>query len=199
MKTKETLRQKAFRLWQEAGLPEFLNKYGPKITPGWMTFLAHLEHAEHAPNWRDTASFMDEYYQEERYLSTWHKAIQKWPQWVWDALAGASAGDGPVETAAIDGTTFSRSNPSQHFMKNVLGGKFSRQIQGVIMVNVDCRKFLSWRTRANPRGEKCDVPYLIRHSPVYLELVLMDKGFDSEPLHEWLRDEGIWSIAPTRK
>ena len=26
----------------------------------------------------------------------------------------------------------------------------------------------------------------------------MDKGFDSEPLHEYIRDKGIWSIAPVR-
>jgi transposase len=29
--------------------------------------------------------------------------------------------------------------------------------------------------------------------------VLMDKGFDSEPLHNYLRDQGVWSVAPTRK
>jgi transposase len=27
----------------------------------------------------------------------------------------------------------------------------------------------------------------------------MDKGYDSEPLHEWLDDNGVWSIAPVRR
>ena len=27
----------------------------------------------------------------------------------------------------------------------------------------------------------------------------MDKGFDSNPLNEWLRNQGIWSVAPVRK
>ena len=56
-----------------------------------------------------------------------------------------------------------------------------------------------WRFRAKPRGEKCDISYLIQHSPVQPKGVLMDKGFDSEKLHCFLREKGMWSIAPTRK
>ena len=67
------------------------------------------------------------------------------------------------------------------------------------MIDVKRRKFLSWRFRVKPRGETCDVPYLIRHSPFLPDLVIMDKGFDSNPLHKWLRERGIWSIAPVRK
>ena len=39
----------------------------------------------------------------------------------------------------------------------------------------------------------------IEHSSVLPELVLMDKGFDSQPLHTYLRDVGVWSVAPVRK
>lgn len=67
------------------------------------------------------------------------------------------------------------------------------------MVDVKRRKFLSWRFRAIPRGEKVDVPYLVRRSPIIPGTVLMDKGFDSNPLHIWLRDHSIWSVAPVRK
>jgi hypothetical protein len=78
-------------------------------------------------------------------------------------------------------------------------GPVGRPVQDVVLIDVLRRKFLSWRFRATPRGEKCDVPYLIKKSPVRPELILMDKGFDSNPLHTWLRDHGIWSIAPVRK
>ncbi len=79
------------------------------------------------------------------------------------------------------------------------GGEISRPVQGVIMIDVIKRKFLSWRIRAKARGEKCDVPYLLRKSPCKVEGVLLDKGFDSNPLHSFLREKGIWSIAPVRK
>ncbi len=199
MNEEETLKHKATRLWKAAGLPDFLNKRGPKKTPGWLTFLCHLEYTTHAPSWRRAKKFMVDYHTEKRCFDTWRKAIAKWPQSVWDALAKVSAGNLPCEVAAIDGTTMARSNPSQHYIKKINCELCTRPIQQVVLIDVEHRKFLSWRTRAKPRGEKCDVPYLIEHSSVLPELVLMDKNFDSQPLHTYLRDVGVWSIAPVRK
>ncbi len=199
MNEKETLKQKALRLWKAAGLPKYLNKYGPKKTPGWRIFLCHLEYTVHAPAWRRVTGFMTDYHGETRHFTTWQKAIAKWPVSVWDSLADASVGDEDCDVAAIDGTTMARSNPSQHYIRKIHGEFCSRPIQQVVLIDVKRRKFLSWRIRANPRGEKRDVPYLIRKSPVLPELVLMDKGFNSNPLHTWLRNQGIWSVAPVRK
>lgn len=200
MKQEETLKDKAYRLWKKAGLPEFFNKKGPKKTPAWKVYLAHLEYTNHAPAWRRAAKFMKDYHSLKRHWSTWQKAIVKWPTCVWIALAKASAGNEPCEVAAIDGTTMARSNPSQHYLHRIDSeGHVSRPIQQVLMIDVKRRKFLAWRIRATPRGEKCDVLYLMKQSPTLPDLALMDKGFDSEPLHTSLRDMGVWSVAPTRK
>jgi len=143
---------------------------------------------------------MVDYHHKERHWTTWQKAISKWPAWVWLALARTSAGDEACEVAAIDGTTLARSNPSQHYLRRIdSNGHVSRPIQEVLMIDVKRRKFLAWRIRARPRGEKCDVQYLLDHSPTKPNGILMDKGFDSNPLHTWLRDQGIWSVAPVRK
>jgi hypothetical protein len=200
MNEKETLEEKAYRLWKAAGLPEFLNRFGPKKTPGWMTYLCHLEFTVHAPAWRRAAGFMADYYDETRHWTSWQKAIGKWSQWVWDALERASVESVECELSAVDGTSLSRSDPSQHYLKRIgREGSVARPIQAVILVDIVKRKFLSWRIRAKSRGEKCDVPYLIRKSPCLPQGILMDKGFDSNPLHAWLRDQGIWSVAPVRK
>jgi len=200
MREKETLKEKAFRLWKKAGLPDFFNHKGPKKTPAWLVYACYLEYTNHAPAWRRVADFMISYHDVERHWTAWQKALAKWPAWVWDALRDASVGDEPCEVAAIDGTTMARSNPSQHYLYRIdSDGKVSRPVQQVVLVDVCRRKFLSWRVRAKPRGEKCDVRYLIENSPVLPDGVLMDKGFDSEPLHTYLRDQGVWSVAPTRK
>lgn len=200
MEKKKTLKQKAFRLWKKAGLPKFLNRFGPKRTLAWKVYLTYLEYTEHAPAWRRASNFMDEYHKLSRHWTTWQKAINKWPVWVWDALAKASAGEETCEWAAIDGTTHTRTNASQHYLTRIdRDDKVSRPVQQVIMIDVKHRTFLSWRIRAKPKGEKCDVPYLLQHSSVKPEGVLMDKGFDSEELHRFLRESGVWSIAPTRK
>ena len=200
MKKRETLKQKAFRLWKKARLPKFFNKFGPKNTPAWKVYLSYLEYTQHAPAWRRAADFMSDYHCLPRHWTTWQKAISKWPLWVWDALAKASVGEDRCEWAAIDGTTLSRTNASQHYLKRIDRDQHvNRPTQQVVMIDIENRKFLSWRFRVKPRGEKCDVPYLIEHSPVQPEGILMDKGFDSNPLHTFLREKGMWSIAPTRK
>lgn len=106
MREKETLKEKAYYLWKKAKLPDFLNKMGPKRTPAWLVYACQLEYTAHAPAWRRAANFMTNYHGEERHWTTWQKAISKWPAWVWDALAAASAGEEPCEVAAIDGTSF---------------------------------------------------------------------------------------------
>jgi len=181
-------------------LPDFFNRKGPKKTPAWLVYAWHLEYTNHAPAWRRASKFMLDYHDVKRHWTAWQKALAKWPAWVWDALRVASVGEEPCEIAAIDGTTMARSNPSQHYLHRIdHDGKVSRPVQEVVLVDVFRRKFLSWRVRARPRGEKCDVPYLIESSPVLPDGVLMDKGFDSKPLHNYLRDQGIWSVTPTRK
>ena len=200
MKDRETLKDKAYRLWKTAGLPDFFNNKGPKKTPAWKVYLAHLEYTTHAPAWRRAAGFMLDYHQLKRHWTTWQKAIAKWPSWVWLALARASVGEEPCEIAAIDGTTLARSNPSQHYLRRIgSDGRVSRPIQQVLMIDVKRRKFLAWRVRATPRGEKCDVQYLLDCSSNIPDGILMDKGFDSNPLHAMLRERGIWSVAPVRR
>ena len=200
MNKKETLKQKAYHLWKKARLPDFFNRKGPKQTPAWKAYACLMEYTVHAPAWRRAADFMAVYHHEERHWTTWQKAISKWPFWVWQRLRQASIGEEECSIAALDGTGLSRSNASQHYLKRIDSDKRVKcYVQQVVLIDVNKRKFLSWRIRATPRGEKIDVPYLIRHSPILPDGVLMDKGFDSNPLHSWLREHGIWSVAPVRQ
>lgn len=199
MRKEETLVNKVKRLLRKARIPRFLNKFGPKWHPTWMFYLAHMVYTTFTHSWRRTAKFMEEYYGIKLHFNEWRRILAQWPVWVWNAIAKASV-DKECETAAIDGTGVSRSNPSQHYLKRIdREDKVSRPTQCVVLVDVENRKFLAWRFRAKPRGEKCDVPYLIKQSPALPEMVLMDKGFDSNAIHDFLRKNGIWSVAPVRK
>jgi hypothetical protein len=194
------LKDKVNRLHRRARLPRTLNKYGPKDHPMKEFLLCQVIYTTFCRSWRRAARFMRDFFGIDLHWTSWQRAIAKWPQWVWLALARASADVDRCEIAAIDGTTLTRSNPSQHYLHRIdREDKIGRPVQQVVMVDVLRRKFLASRIRARPRGEKCDVPYLMRTSSTQVELVLMDKGFDSEPLHRWLRDQGTYSIAPVRK
>ena len=119
MRKKRTLKEKALHLWKKARLPKFFNKYGPKTTPARQVYLCYLEYTVHAPAWRRAANFMGNYHKKNRHWTTWQKAIQKWPAWVWDALAQASLDYETCELAAIDGTGFSRTNASSYYLKRI--------------------------------------------------------------------------------
>lgn len=200
MEKQETVIHKAKRLVRQARLPRFLNKYGPKDHPLWEFLLCRLVATTYRLSWRRAARFMQEVYGIVLHWTTWQKAIGKWPAGVLHALARASAGNEQCSLAAIDGTTFGREDPSHHYLHRIdREGLVSRPVQGVLMIDIPRRKFLALRFRARPRGEKCDVPYLLNHSPVRPDCVLMDKGFDSEPLHSFLRAEEVCSVAPVRE
>lgn len=200
MTKQQRLIDKAKHLVRAARLPRFFNRFGRRWHPTWQVYLAHLVYTTYRLSWPRTAKFMTEFYGLAMDWTCWRKAICGWPRWAWQAIGRASVGDVPCEWAAIDGTTISRSNPSQHYLHRIdREDVVKRPLQEVVMIDIARRKFLSWRIRTKPRGEKCDVPYLVRQSPTTPEGVLMDKGFDAEWLHQHLDDNGIWSVAPTRK
>jgi IS5 family transposase len=68
-----------------------------------------------------------------------------------------------------------------------------------ILIDVETRKVLSARVRVKPAHDVRDVHGLIRRVPDPPQVMLADKGYDSEPLHEWLDQHGIRAIIPTRK
>ena len=55
------------------------------------------------------------------------------------------------------------------------------------------------RHHAKKSGEVKDVRYLVEQAMEEIELILMDKAYDSEKLHRYLRSIGIFSVAPVKK
>ena len=102
-------------------------------------------------------------------------------------------------TAAIDGSGYTRCNPSEHYLNRIDGQRPRVPVKLSIVVDTDSRRVLAARTRVQPVHDVRDVIGLVRQSAIRPLSIVMDKGYDSEPLHERLDTLGIWSIAPTRK
>ena len=144
--------------------------------------------------------FLDEYYSISMHWTTLQKAAKRLPRALWQSLLASTIETDTVYLAAVDGTGFSRSAPSHYFLQRIdREGPIGRPIQAVTMVDVEKRKFLSGVFYAKPHGETKRVPTLHRQSPVTPDVLLMDKGFDAEWLHQWLNENGTFSIAPARK
>jgi len=177
----------------------WLHHFGPKKFRFWQLALGLLIKEVFMLSYRRAARFLDEFYSIELHWRTLQKCRKRVPLAIWQELLAATNNQ-PIDVAAIDGTSLQRSNPSRHYLKRIdcdIGSVVPVYINA--MVDVLRRKFVSVRHHAKKHGEVPDVQYLVDHCPQELDLLLMDKLYDSEKLHRSLREQGIYSIAPVKK
>ena len=87
-----------------------------------------------------------------------------------------------------------------HYLKRIdRENKISVPIYLNVMVDVLKRKFVAVRHHAKKSGEVPDVYYFFKQSPKEIGLAIMDKLYDSEKLHRFLRERGTYSIIPVKK
>jgi len=150
-------------------------------------------------SYRRAAAFLSEFYGIELHWTTLQKCRKRVPLSVWQLLLSLTADDF-VSVAAIDGTGLQRSNPSAHYLIRIdRENRSTLPIMITTMLDVIRKKFLSVKHHIGRCGEVADVSYLVNHFQNDIDLILMDKAYDSEKLHRWLRDQGILSIAPVKK
>lgn len=200
MKKEKRLDRKIKRLFRRAGHPRWFHHMGPKKFESWILCLGIIVKQVYRLSYRRAARFLDDYFSIRIHFTTLQKAAKRLPKSVWQTLLAATIDTSFVKVAAADGTGFSRTNPSDYFLKRIdRDGPVGRPIQAITLVDVTKRKFLSGNFFAKPYHEAQRVPGLHRKSPVVPEVLLMDKGFDAEWLHQWLNDNGTFSVAPVRK
>ena len=69
----------------------------------------------------------------------------------------------------------------------------------ISMIDVQNRKFIASTCNAKPYHEARFIPGLHKNSASHCDVLVLDKGFDAEWLHQWLNEHGTFSVAPARK
>ena len=199
MKKEKRLVNKIRRLIRQAGLPRHLNRFGPKKFLLWQLCLGLLIKEVFRLSYRRAMKFLDEFYGVKLHWTTLQKFRKRVPLSIWQALLKCTV-KSTIAVAAIDGTSMQRNNPSMHYLKRIdREKKISVPIYLNFMVDVIRRKFVAVKHHATKAGEVSDVPYLVEQSPKEIELAIMDKLYDSEKLHRFLRERGTYSIIPVKK
>ena len=199
MKKEKRLVNKIRRLIRQAGLPRFLHRFGPKKFLLWQLCLGLLIKEVFRLSYRRAMKFLDEFYGIKLHWTTLQKFRKRVPLSIWQALFKCTTNN-PIVVAAIDGTSMQRHNPSMHYLKRIdRENKISVPIYLNVAVDVIRRKFVAIRHHATKTGEISDVPYLIEQSPKEIELMILDKLYDSENLHRYFRGRGTYSIVPVKK
>src|SRR3989338_8275018 len=199
MKKEKRLVNKIRRLIRQVGLPRFLHRFLPKKFLLWQLCLGLLIKEVFRLSYRRAMKFLDEFYGIKLHWTTLQKFRKRVPLDIWQTLLKCTTNNS-IAVAAIDGTSLQRNNPSMHYLKGIDREKnISVPIYINVMVDVIRRKFTAIRHHATKCGEVRDAYYLYEQSPSEIELIVMDKLYDSEKLHRFLRERGTYSVIPVKK
>ena len=100
---------------------------------------------------------------------------------------------------AIDGTGFSRTNPSFHYVERIDAKKpVKRYAKLSALFDIVRRKFLALRIRAKPRHDIKDVKPLLRRVK-NVKSASMDSAYDAESVFEYCWNRNICAIVKPKK
>ena len=185
-------------MFRQAGKPRYLHRFGPKKFELWQICLGLIAKQVYRLSYRRVARFLREHFRLKMHFTTLQKAAARLPSRLWQSLLLASLNCTEIYLSAADGTGFSRNNASQYFLNRIDRiNPVNRHVQALALIDIKKRKFVSGKFAARPRHEARYVPGLVKD--VKPEVLLLDKGFDAEWLHEKMQQSGIFSLAPVRK
>lgn len=126
------------------------------------------------------------------------KCRKRIPIKLWNSLLKVSAGlsSGKI---AIDGTGFSRTNPSFHYVKRInLKEPIKRFTKLSALFDLVKKKFTNLKIRVKPRHDFVDAKPLVKKTKGIIKL-FGDSAYDAESLHEVCFKKQIQTIIKPRK
>lgn len=189
--------KKIERLLRKANAPQYLHHFGPKKYCLWQHFLVLAIKQECKLGYRRACSLLSDLGFHVPTYSAAAKIVLRIPAELWQLIFKATLRVAQVAVAAIDGSTFSRSMPSYHYLRRIdRTAPHSMPIKTSILVDTRTRKVLAYACRILPRHDVKDVPALLKC--VNIRTLVADKGYDAESVHELCNFAGIRSIIPKK-
>lgn len=177
-------------------MPRWLHHFGPKKYEFWQHAIALLVRAICQLSYRRVCWLLRQLGQDVPTYSALIKMTQRIPHALWQRVLAATHSNN-VQVAAIDSTFFARSNPSYHYLRRIeRAGPVGRPVKANVLVDTRRKKVLAARIRVLPVGDCRDVPALLKQCAP--RIVVADKGYDSEAVHEHCFEHGITSMIPAR-
>ena len=198
MKKKIELIQKVKHLLYKIKAPKRLHRFGPKLYELWQHVFALFVKAECKFSYRRTTLFLRNLGFKVATKSTLQRYASKLKIPFWRSMFNLTIGN-CSSIFSIDGTGLEKTRISQHYIKRIDSDyKFSKGFHFSIVVD-NKSKIQGLRIRKNYGSDVKDIKLLYRNLINKPKIILMDKGYDAEWIHELFESAGIRSIAPTRK
>jgi len=198
MSTETKLVIKIQRLLKQVKCPRYLHHFGPKKYQVKHHLTALLSMQSFRLSLRRVVSLLELLGVKVPTPSALCKSRKRIPASLWNSLLKITAGI-ENERVAIDGTGFSTTNPSFHYVKRIdRKNPVKRFAKLSALFSIDKKKFIALRIRARPRNDIKDVNYLLRQNSSMKKL-FGDKGYDAEFIHEYCWNHNIQTIIPKKK
>src|SRR3989338_2627226 len=199
MKKKERLHRKIIRLWKQAGLPNYLHKFGPKKYKSVFLAFCWFITQKWTRSLRETQNLLFELGFQVPHWTTIQKAASRFSGRVWSLLHKMTILEENPFIAAVDSTGFSLSNPSRHYT-NVISGRVRCPATVTVLVYTRTSKALSLRFRAKPAHDARDLAYLLRHLNKLPRKIVGDSAYDAEKsVFEHCFENDIIAVVKPRK
>jgi len=198
MKDEEYLVHKV-KVWlRRARLPRFLHCFGPKMYELWQHIFALFMKYECGWSFRRTVKRLRSLGFVVASKSTLQRYAALLDLPMWQTLFKFTLGRA-TKIGCIDGTGLERSKASWHYIRRIDRLKPVKQAFKLSVLCGSNGKILNLRLRSKPVHDTKDVKYLFGTAEQKPSIILMDKGYDAEWIHEYFHEHGVRSIAPTRK
>ena len=197
MKNNSKLFIKIQRLLRGIGCPRWLHHFGPKKYRLENHLTALISMQSFRLSFRRAAKLLGFLGIKVPTYSALCKMRKRIPASLWNSLLKKTAGV-QHERVAIDGTGFSRTNPSFHYVKRIdRKNPVKRYAKLSALFDIDRKKFIALKIRSRPRHDIKDVNYLLKQDNSMKKL-FGDKGYDAEFLHEYCWQNNIQTIIPKK-
>jgi transposase len=176
---------------------EYLHHFGPKKFKFVHHACALLLKETLKCSFRRISKLLDLLNVEVPTYSALCKSRKRIPVAIWQRLLSLTAGI-PSGFVAIDGTGFSRTNPSYHYIKRIDRREpIKRYGKLSALFDIVKKKFLRLKVRTKPRHDMMDAKPLI--SATKITKLYADTGYDAESLHLYCLDRKIQTVIKPRK
>ena len=176
--------KKVSSLLKKINCPCFLHHFGPKKYKFVQHAVALLLKETLKCSFRRISDILNQLDVRVPTYSALCKSRKRIPFWIWNNLLKITAGE-TSGIIAVDGTGFSRTNPSFHYIKRINAKKpVKRYAKLSALFDLVKKKFTALRVRMKPRHDMMDVKPLL-HKVNKIKKLFGDSAYDAESLHEY--------------
>lgn len=194
MEKENKLVKKVKRLLRQLGSPRWLHHYGPKKYEFYQHFAALLIRFFCRLSFRRTKQLLDMLGITCPSKSALQSTSKKLDSNFWSRVLDITCGSSYL--IAIDSTGLSRTNPSYHYLRRIDGMIPKVPVKVSIAFDTKRKKFKAARIRVTPAHDIKDARFLVKNS--HPKIVVADKGYDANSLHEYCRECGVKAHIPIR-